>query len=537
MKRKFALLSVYNKDGIIGFAQELIGLGFEIISSGGTAQCLKDAGLPVIDVASLVGGGAILGHRVVTLSREIHAGLLAKYGQDELEMARLNLNYIDLVCCDLYPLEQEIANPDHTVESVIEKTDIGGPTMLRSAAKGRRIVIGDSADRQKTIDWLKAGCPNKEEFITALAAKAEYIVANYCLASARFNSAGRHDGYLGQKVADCQYGENAYQAPAALYENCPDDPLGLAKFQMLSGLPLSYNNYCDLDRLLQTMTHIATTFKINRSKFPHIALGVKHGNACGAAVAGNPVMAIEKMVTGDPQALFGGLVMVNFPINLVEAELLLSYKSEQRRILDGVIAPAFKAEAVDLLKRKGDKCRCVVNPALGQLTWKSLDKQPLIRQVRGGYLKQPNYTFILELDDDDLRKSGTIFTGEERLRIEDDLLLAKAICDTSNSNTITIVKDGQLLANGVGQQSRVNGAKLAVTLGIENGHNLKDAVAASDSFFPFVDGPAILSSAGIKAIISTSGSIRDEKVVSFCQDNGLAIYLIPNAKGRGFFNH
>lgn len=194
MKRT-SLLSVYNKDGIVEFAKSLsVEFGFELLASGGTAKFLKEAGLKVTDVAELVGGGPILGHRVVTLSREVHAGLLAEDNEeDRTELKRLNIPFIDLVCVDLYPLEAEIIKPGATRESVIEKTDIGGPTMLRSAAKGGRIVICDSEDRDKVLMWLRQDCYNKDEFLRRLAAKAELTVAKYCAASASYHSKGGID--------------------------------------------------------------------------------------------------------------------------------------------------------------------------------------------------------------------------------------------------------------------------------------------------------------------------------------------------------
>ena len=211
--KKTALISVYNKQGIVEFAKELVALGFDILASGGTAKELSSAGIKVTDTATLV-GGAILGHRVVTLSREIHAGLLARDNEeDRAELKKLNIPWIDLVCVDLYPLEEEIGKLGNweigsakARDAVIEKTDIGGPTMIRSAAKGRRIVVCDLADRQAVISWLKNGETNRENFISSLVAKAEFIVADYCLTSARYHSAGKFDGLLGGQIAECKYG-------------------------------------------------------------------------------------------------------------------------------------------------------------------------------------------------------------------------------------------------------------------------------------------------------------------------------------------
>jgi phosphoribosylaminoimidazolecarboxamide formyltransferase / IMP cyclohydrolase len=534
-RKKVALLSVFHKAGIVEFAKALILLGYRILASGGTAKTLKEAGVFVRDVSSLVGGKAILGHKVVTLSRELHAGLLASLLKDDREeMKKLKLPYIDLVCVDLYPLEAEIKKPDHTPESVIDKTDIGGPTMLRSGAKGRRIVICDPADRQRVLDKLTFESLTKKD-IRDLAAKAEYVVAGYCLMSAAYTSEGQYRGFVGEEILRCLYGENAPMVPAGLYRNphtAPSDPLSLDKFKLVSGSSPSYNNLCDLDRLLQTATHIAATFDVNRGIVPQMAIGVKHGNACGAAIGSDHATVIEGMIVGDPLALFGGLVMVNFPIEEKIADLILTFRSEKRRILDGIIAPDFSSGAIEMLKRKGDKCRFLANPALSKMDYNSLDHNPRFRFVRGGFLSQPNYTFILNLKDPSLIKYG-----ELTIKQENSLFLAKSLNDTSNSNTITIVLDDHSIGNAVGQQARVRGCNLGINLAGYSGHQTENAVAASDSFFPFPDGIEVLASGGIKAILTTSGSVNDHLTLDCCQQNGIVLYMIPDKIGRGFFGH
>lgn len=527
-----ALLSVWEKEGITYFARQLVELGWEIIASGGTTEELTRADIRVRNVAKLVGGGAILGHRVVTLSREVHAGLLAKdTPEDRQELKRLGLPWIDMVCVDLYPLQKEINNPDATRELVIEKTDIGGPTMLRSAAKGRRIVICDPSDRQRVIDWLKAGRPDEDNFITELAAKAEVIVAEYCLASAKYHSQNAYDGIIGRRTLKCLYGENAWQAPAALYTTGSGDALAMENFKVVAGTSPSYNNLCDVDRLLQTTTHIAAAFAVNRGKTLLTAVGCKHGNPCGATVGDDPIEVIQKMIKGDTRAILGGLVMVNFPLDVETAEELLTYMmpTGERRLLDGVIAPSFGEKTIDMLRRKGDKCRFLANPALKLL---GLDLALRFRYVRGGFLRQPNYTFVLDLKDPQVTKIGKL-TPEQ----EDNLLLAWAVGSTSNSNTITLVKDGYLIGNGVGQQERVGGCVLAVRRARDANHEIPGASAYSDSFFPFTDGPEVLAEAGVKIIFASSGSVRDKEVQQFCQKGDMVLYLIPDKFGRGFFGH
>ena len=537
---KTALISVYNKEGIVDFAKELVALGFKILASGGTAKELTSAGLEVTDVASLVGGGAILGHRVVTLSREVHAGLLARdIAEDREELKKLKLPWIDLVCVDLYPLSEEIEKVnseqwtvDSARDAVLEKTDIGGPTMIRSAAKGRRIVVCDPSDRGRVIEWLKNGEKNREEFITSLAAKAEFVVADYALTSARYHSRGMYDGFLGTKVAEPKYGENAWQNPAGLYtDSQTDGELSPRQFKVLAGIAPSYNNFADLDRLLQTVTHIAAGFDVNFGNVPKIAVGVKHGNPCGAAVSDDSSETIKKMLEGDLRAIFGGVVMVNFPIDEKLAEVLLTHKMDSgRRLLDGIIAPSFTDGAVEMMKRKGDKCRFIVNNYLVDLSRKSLDNHSRFRHMRGGFLMQPNYNFILDL-------SKSEINGKLSAEQKCDVILAWAIGSTSNSNTVTLVKDNQLLGNGVGQQDRVGCCQLAKKRATDANHELKDATAYSDSFFPFVDGVETLVSAGIKTIFATSGSVRDEEIKKFCADKNVTLVMLPDVQARGFFGH
>ena len=557
-----SLISVYNKEGITEFAKDLISLDFKILASGGTAKHLKDAGVPVSDVADLVGGGAILGHRVVTLSREIHAGLLAKDNEeDRKELETLKIPFIDLVCSDLYPLEDEINNPASTPESVIEKTDIGGPTIIRSAAKGGRVVICEPSDRDKVLEWLKGGEPDREEFINNLRAKAEITISRYCLLSSKYHSGGKYRGLLGERKIECSYGENAYQKPASLYSSdssgvghptvgCPTpDALAIHNWQLVAGNPLSYNNICDVDRMIQTVTHIGAGFEKNMGEIPNIAIGAKHGNACGAGVGDD---AVGKMLLGDLRAIFGGSVMLNFPVDeKVAEELINKYSIEGvRRLLDVVAAPSFTQQAVEILSRKKGKCRLLQNSAIEKAGLSSLDSTSLFRYVRGGFLTQPNYTFVPKLDPSLILP----FAGEEGTL--KDVILAWAIGCTSNSNTITLVKDGRLYGNGVGQQDRVGAAKLAIfradeaaafasesfklsgeRLKLSLAADLENAVAYSDSFFPFPDAPEVLIDRGIKTIFSTSGSVNDDKIIELCNKKGVKLIILKDAEARGFYQH
>ncbi len=531
-----ALLSVYDKTGIAEFAKGLHELGWNIISSGGTAKVIVEAGVPVTDVAELVGGEAILGHRVVTLSREIHSGLLADADKaDDLqELKDRGIPFIDLVAVDMYPLEEEIASGKATLESVIEKTDIGGPTMLRAGAKARRIVLSRPNQRGEVLQWLTDGKPDEKSFRGELCAVAEYECARYIMISARYHGGEDVAGWIGRRVAPTKYGENPWQTPAGLYADnrVSADPLGLDQFTHQKGWELSYINETDMHRLLQTVTHIAAGFEANFGSVPSIAVGVKHGNACGAGVAETAVEAVQKMLEGDEIAIFGGVVMLNGPIDADVATSLMTYHMPdgQNRLLDGVVGSKVTPEAMEILARA--KLRIVTNPALAGLTKDSLETAPIYRNVRGGMLVQPNYTFVANLEADYIERHGDV-TGQQQR----DLIQAWAVGSTSNSNTICIVKNGKMLGNGVGQQDRVGAAKLAVTRAASRDHDLAGAAAYSDSFFPFPDGPLVLADAGITAILTSSGSVKDPEVVDVLARKNVSTIMLPDKLGRGFFGH
>lgn len=535
--QKNALLSVFNKDGIVEFARELKDLGWNLYASGGTAKLIQESGIDVTDAAQLVGGSAILGHKVVTLSREIHAGLMADL-DDEVEVNELedlNIPPIHLVAVDFYPLEEEIDTPGSTVESVREKTDIGGPTMLRSAAKGRRIVLSRADQRQVVIDWLKEGEPNRDEFISDLVATAEYECARYIGISAQYLG-GHENVYLTalKHATKLKYGENPYQSPSALFADnrINPDPLGLDQFTQHKGFTLSYINATDLDRLVNSITHIAAGFERNFGNVPFIALGAKHSNSCGGAVADTAVQAIEKMIEGDRRAIFGGVIIINAVIDVPEATAMLRHKmdSDNDRLLDAIIAGGITDEALAIITRK--KLRVLTNPALLNLTEASLEQACKLRPVRGGMLINPQPNFVLDLSAAEITGTGDITEQQKR-----DIILSWGIGSTSQSNTITIVKDDMLYGNGVGQQDRVGAAQLAIKRATDAGHTLSGACAYSDSFFPFVDGPQTLVEAGITTLFASSGSVRDQEVIDYLADKNLTIRMIPDKLGRGFYGH
>jgi phosphoribosylaminoimidazolecarboxamide formyltransferase/IMP cyclohydrolase len=542
--KKTALISVYNKEGIVDFAKELIRLGYDILSSGGTAKALTEAGLTVTDVAEVTGMPAILSHRVVTLHPKIFGGILALDTKEHrAELAQYGIPWIDLVCVDFYPLKDAINEVNVTKEKVIERTDIGGPTMVRAAAKARRIVVCDAADRTRVISWMKEGEQDRETFLDSLAAKAEFVVAEYVLSSAKYHSHGKYTGELFEQAAECKYGENAWQKPAALDSAHTNDTLSLPSLSLVEGTLPSYNNYADIDRLLQTVTHIAAGFDVNFGEVPFIAVSVKHGNSCGAAVGSDAKDTLQRMMEGDVRAIFGGVVLTNATIDETLAETLVTYRMESgRRLLDTIVAPKIEESARALLKRKGDKCRLLELPALATLSKNSLDTRERSRYVRGGQLRQPNYTFVLDFAKPEVEKKGSE-ASKEMLR---DMVLAWAIGSTSNSNTVTVVKNGSLIGNGVGQQDRITAAWLAENRArfsreaigdASAARPLEGAVAYSDSFFPFPDAPEVLLKAGVLAVVATSGSVNDPKTVALFESYNRSLIWFPDALGRGFYAH
>lgn len=532
-RQKYALLSVFNKDGINMFAEALIELGFKIISSGGTKKYLSEKGVEAMDVAEITGMPAILGHRLVTIHPKIIGGLLARDCEEhDAEREKHSIPWIDLLCVDLYPLADAIKE-GKSDEEILESVDVGGPNMLAAASKGRRIVICDLAYRQKVIDWLKEGCLNEEEFLQHLGAKADSVVAKHRLDSARYFGNGEFDGMLGTRVAKCK-GENGLQQ-AALYSCGTNDPLALDKLKQLDGAPLSFINWCDADRAVEAISTIERMF-VGGEASP-IAIGMKHGNACGASVGFSKRTkdeTVSEMIKGDSEAIFGGTVIVNFTIDAEHANILVYEENGgTKRILDVVIAPSFTDQAQKILHRKSGRCRMLINPALGdeRIIIPSGNKRR--RPVRGGFLSQDDYQTIINWwDHPELECHGVLTPN-----MIQDLTLAIAIGSRSNSNTVTIVKDAKLIGNGTGQQSRVGAAKLAISRAKDRDHKVKGAVASTDSFFPFVDGPYILAKAGVIAVFATRGSIRDAEVVAAFKETGVVFVTLPDDIARGFCYH
>ena len=347
---------------------------------------------------------------------------------------------------------------------------------------------------------------------------------------------------------ELRYGENGWQN-ASLFTQFSDDPLELGKFVLEEGEMPSQTNLTDLDRGVMTLTHIIAALKVNAPTptYPRLqaALAIKHGNCCGAGYNYDPERALYSMLAGDRNAILGALLIFTFPITAKMAEALLYAiplpgQEHQRRIFDVVVAPSFDPKAVEMLRRKNGKCRFITNPALKSLTIDSLDSKLRTRAVRGGHLVQDSYAHQLDFRDPRVAVYGNDRRGNDGFVL--DLAFASAICRTSNSNTVTIVHENMLVGNGVGQTRRDRASRLAVSIAAENGHlehirRYGDAVAVSDSFFPFADGITPLIDAGVEVIFATSGAMRDREIQQTCIQRGVTLYQLPDKDARMFFGH
>lgn len=332
------------------------------------------------------------------------------------------------------------------------------------------------------------------------------------------------------------YAENRWQTVVGLFgdPNNPD-PLLVSKFELREGNAPGVNNIFDINRLLQTATHIAAALDTNGHDVMPIALGVKHGNCCGASINADPEIATEEMLDGDPKAIFGGAVMLNFPLTESIASRLLYHNiadGNPKRVIDVVIAPDVDPGVPDFLRRKNGKLRIMTNPVLGSLTRDSLDQAERFRYSRGGEaVVESNYTFV-----PDLRNDPRLSEQAAKLNptVERGVLLGWAVGSTSTSNTIALVEGQRLIGNGVGQQSRVDAAELAVHKARQSGHNTIGSVAYSDSYFPFLDGPQVLIDAGIQAVYTSSGSVRDAEIFGAFEAAGVTVLALPDNETRGF---
>jgi phosphoribosylaminoimidazolecarboxamide formyltransferase/IMP cyclohydrolase len=508
-----ALLSVYDKSGIAAFAQELRRLDFELLASGGTARLLAEEGIPVIPLEELTGFAEMLGHRVVTLHPAVHGGILARRGvpEDVADLATHGIEPIDLVCVNLYPFEQTVGRLDVEWDEAIEQIDIGGPALLRAAAKNHADVIPvcRPQDYDRVLRELRERDDVSVETRRTLAARVFTRTAAYDSAVAGWMLRGQ--GFpetlvpVFDHALDLSYGENPHQK-AVYYSQRGARTHVLGRVEQLHGKPLSYNNLNDLSaaRLLSI-----------ELDGPACVI-VKHGNPCGVGLAESIEEAYEKALASDPVSAFGGVVVLTRPVSAALGERL----AEQ--FVEVLFAPGYDAVAVEALVQKPSV------RILNDMERRAFDPSEWdMKRVLGGMLVQERDGEPDPLDEMD------VVCGEIASPVWDDLLFAWTVVKHTLSNAIVIARGGQTLGVGAGQMSRVDAVRIAVEKAQEHGHSLDGAVLASDAFFPFADGPRIALEAGVTAIIQPGGSRRDDEVVAAVHDAGAAMVFA----GRRHFRH
>ena len=511
MKR--ALLSVFDKIGVAAFAQELCRLDFEIVASGGTARLLADDGIPVIPLEELTGFAEMLGHRVVTLHPAVHGGILARRDveQDVADLEAHDIVPIDLVCVNLYPFEQTVARLDIDWGEAIEKIDVGGPALLRAAAKNHAHVIPVCRpdDYETVLAELRSNGDVTPATRRTLAARAFGTTAAYDSAVTRWLS--RDSAFPETLVPafdhalELSYGENPHQRATFYTERGARTHL-LARVEQLHGKPLSFNNLNDL----------------SAARLLSLELGgpacviVKHANPCGVGVADTIEAAYERALAADPASAFGGVVVMTHPVSAALGERLAEH------FVEVVFAPGYDAVAVEALVRK---------PAvriLNDLERRGFEPSEWdYKRVLGGVLVQERDGEPDSLDE------MVVVCGTVDSSTWDDLLFAWTVVKHVTSNAIVIARGGQTLGIGAGQMSRVDAVRIAVDKAREHGHSLEGAVLASDAFFPFADGPQIALDAGVDTIIQPGGSKRDDEVIAAVTAAGAAMVMT----GRRHFRH
>jgi phosphoribosylaminoimidazolecarboxamide formyltransferase/IMP cyclohydrolase len=508
-----ALLSVSEKTGLIEFAAALRDLAVEIISTGGTAAALREAGIPVVEVAGITGVPELLGGRVKTLHPKIHAGILARRSDPEhlRQLREEGIRPIDLVVVNLYPFEATVARTGTTLEQAVEQIDIGGPTLIRAAAKNCEdvAVLVDPADYAEVLAELRRGEGRLSRTRRLhLARKAFAHVSRYDALIAgyldRQINAGRERGFPDVldlrliKIQRLRYGENPHQQ-AALYRDVEATEPSVATAKQLHGKELSFNNLLDLDAALS----------LAREFDEPVAVIIKHTNPCGVAV--DPVLAeaYRRARAADPTSAYGGVLGLNRPVEAETARELAA------TFVEAILAPWFDEEALAILKAKSALRLLVVEPWPGLPQPDSAVRE--LRSIAGGMLAHERDT--LDLDPDHLRVVTRRRPSDHELRA---CRFAWKVAKHVRSNAIVLVNERTTVGVGAGQMSRVDSCRLAV---MKAGPAARGAVLASDAFFPFRDGVDVAAAAGVTAIIQPGGSLRDEEVIRAADEADIAMVV------------
>jgi len=526
---KRALLSVSDKTGIVAFAAALNEAGVDLLSTGGTAKLLADNGLPVTEVSDHTGHPEIMDGRVKTLHPKIHGGILARRGQDEAVMAENDIHAIDLVVVNLYPFAQTVADPECKLVDAIENIDIGGPTMVRAAAKNHKdvTIVVNASDYDNVIAEMHGNAGSVSDTLRFdLAIKAFEHTAEYDGMIANYFGTRLDQGVEHQHAEDCnhsefprtynmqltkkqdlRYGENSHQDAAFYVENNVQEN-SVATAQQLQGKALSFNNIADTDAALECVKEFDE---------PACVI-VKHANPCGVALGDSILNAYERAYKTDPTSAFGGIIAFNRELDAATAEAIVS-----RQFVEVIIAPSIAEEALAVCSKKQNVRVLACGDWQGQLT-EGYD----FKRVNGGLLVQERDFGMVDVEA--LTVVTKVKPSEQQLK---DLMFTWKVAKYVKSNAIVYCKDGMTIGVGAGQMSRVYSAKIAGIKAADEGLEVPGSVMASDAFFPFRDGIDAAAAAGISAVIQPGGSMRDQEVIDAADEHGIAMVFT----GMRHFRH
>ena len=514
-----ALISVSDKAGIVEFAAALEQLDVKILSTGGTAKLLLEKGISVRDVSEHTGFPEIMDGRVKTLHPKIHGGILGRRDKDQLVMQENEIQPIDLVVVNLYPFEQTIAAESCDLETAIENIDIGGPAMLRAAAKNHAwvTVVVDGGDYSNLIELMSTGDgeidleTRKDLALKAFEHTARYdgAIANYLGLSQSNNLSYPNTWNRQFKLKQgMRYGENPHQSAAFYVEHSLEDPLepSVSSAVQLQGKEMSYNNIADTDAALEC---------VKQFEAECACVIVKHANPCGVAVSGSAVEAYRNAFSTDPESAFGGIIAFNQELDSDCVREII-----EKQFVEVIIAPSVSSDAKEVLKRK-DNIRLLTTGH-----WGSAAGRYDLKRVTGGLLVQ-------QADQELYKELTTVTEREPTTREMQNLIFAWKVAKFVKSNAIVYANDLMTIGVGAGQMSRVNSARIAGIKAEHAGLEVRGAVMASDAFFPFRDGLDNAGEAGISAVIQPGGSMRDDEVIAAANEHGIAMVFT----GMRHFRH
>ncbi|MEX3071664.1 bifunctional phosphoribosylaminoimidazolecarboxamide formyltransferase/IMP cyclohydrolase [Vibrio alginolyticus] len=521
-----ALISVSNKTGIVEFAQALAERGVDILSTGGTARLLAEQGIAVTEVSDYTGFPEMMDGRVKTLHPKVHGGVLGRRGQDDEVMEKHGINPIDMVVVNLYPFAETVAKDGCTLEDAVENIDIGGPTMVRSAAKNHKdvTIVVNASDYDRVIAEMDANDKSltlETRFdlaITAFEHTASYdgMIANYfgtMVPSYGENKEGDDESKFPrtfnqqfEKKQDMRYGENSHQA-AAFYVEANPEEASVSTARQIQGKALSYNNIADTDAALECVKEFSE---------PACVI-VKHANPCGVALGKDILEAYNRAYQTDPTSAFGGIIAFNQELDAETATAIV-----ERQFVEVIIAPSVSAEAIEVVAAKKN----VRLLECGDWTTKTTGFD--VKRVNGGLLVQDRDQGMVSLED--LKVVSKRQPTEEELK---DALFCWKVAKYVKSNAIVYAKGDMTIGVGAGQMSRVYSAKIAGIKAADEGLEVAGSVMASDAFFPFRDGIDAAAEAGIKCVIQPGGSMRDDEVIAAADEHGMAMIFT----GMRHFRH